>query len=337
MNINTKTLKDVVRKMLATEITAINYETTQLHGGTVGNVQLITGVAKTNAGDLPYQVAYKTSKKWERYGDLDSWRREYDLYSSALATQFTDSLRWPTCYHVELAEDEIQLYLEYIDGVTGLDLTPAMYEQAAYELGKFQGKLLAEQRASLQAMTNLSKVDYAKNFYYHYRSWPVVHDYIRSDNCEVPQHLCQMLIDFDDQSTAIFAQIEKLPVVLCHRDFWITNIFNAGGKTILIDWDTTGWGYLGEDLASLLADEADVPNMLENYRRCIPAYYKGFSEYQNVDKITDDCVYEFILALFGYRLIEWYLGAETPAEKELHIETLEQVYQMKDLGGNKNV
>jgi len=331
MSIDIEILTTVVGKMLETTITEINYEIKQLHGGTIGNVQLITGIAKTNNGDLPYQVVFKTSKKWERYGDLDSWRREYDLYSSELATQFTDGLRWPTCYYAELADDEIRLWMEYIDGVTGLDLTPDMYEQASYELGKFQGKLAFEQSAFLQEMTNLSKVDYAKKFYHHYRSWYVVYDYIRAADCEIPTHLCQMLIDFDNDSEAIFNRIEKLPVVLCHRDFWITNIFNTNGKTVLIDWDTTGWGYLGEDLASLLADEADVLNMLENYQRCVPAYYQGFSEYQNVDHITDNCVYELIIALFGYRLIEWYLGAETPEEKMLHQETLEMIskYNLK--------
>ena len=42
-----------------------------------------------------------------------------------------------------------------------------------------------------------------------------------------------------------------------------------------MDWDTAGWGYLGEDMASLIADEADIEHMVEYYRRCIPAYYKA--------------------------------------------------------------
>lgn len=31
-------------------------------------------------------------------------------------------------------------------------------------------------------------------------------------------------------------------------------------------------GYLGEDLASLIADEADIDHMVEYYRRCIRQY-----------------------------------------------------------------
>jgi hypothetical protein len=37
--------------------------------------------------------------------------------------------------------------------------------------------------------------------------------------------------------------------------------------------------------------------------------------------------------LFGYRLIEWYLNAESPAEKNLHLETLQKIYEM---GKRKN-
>lgn len=59
----------------------------------------------------------------------------------------------------------------------------------------------------------------------------------------------------------------------------MTNLIYADGKIALIDWDTSGWGYLGEDLASLIADEADVHSMVDYYKRCVPAYYQGFSEY----------------------------------------------------------
>ena len=105
----------------------------------------------------------------------------------------------------------------------GIRLDPDMYERAAEELGRFQGKIYAEQPVVLQSLTNLSKVDYMKNFYLHYRSWNRVYDYIRSDDCEIPKHLCNMLIDIDENADEIWSRIEKLPIVLCHRDFgWQT-------------------------------------------------------------------------------------------------------------------
>lgn len=332
INKNREKLNYVLSQLLKADIVAADGQTTPLQGGTVGNVNLLTGNAETADGNqLPYRIVLKIQKKWERYGDPGSWRREYDLYQSDLETTFSDALRWPACYHAEMNadEDEYRLWLEYIDGVTGLDLTGVMYEQAALELGRYQGRLYAEQPAVLRSLTNLSHADLMKNTYLHYRSWPVVYDYIRSEDCEFPRHVRQMLIDIDESSEEIFARIEKLPVVLCHRDFWVTNLIHADGKISLIDWDTSGWGCLGEDIASLIADEADIDHMVEYYRRCVPAYYKGFSEYADVSPIAEQCIYELILLLFGYRLVEWYLHEEDEDEKTKCIQTLQKIYEMK--------
>ncbi len=138
-----------------------------------------------------------------------------------------------------------------------------------------------------------------------------------------------MLIDIDEHADEILTLIEKLPIVLCHRDFWVTNLIYADGKIALIDWDTSGWGRLGEDLASLIADEADIDHMVEYNLRCVPAYYKGFSEYTDVSPIADNCVYEIILLIFGYRLVEWYLHTEDDDQKTKHVHTLQKIYEMK--------
>jgi len=332
MIIKYETLIYALSRQFKKDIVYADYQTTQLQGGTVGNVYLITGNAETVDDEkLPYRIVLKIQKEWERYGDPGSWRREYDLYASDLGATFSDAFRWPTCYHSEInaEENEFHLWLEYIDGVTGLDLTGDMYEQAVLELGRYQGKLYLEQPAVLQSLNNLSHTDFMKNTYLHYRSWPVVYNYIRSEDCELPQHLRQMLIDIDKHADEILARIERLPRVLCHRDFWVTNLIYAEGKIALIDWDTSGWGYLGEDLASLIADESDINHMVEYYQRCVPAYYKGFSQYVDVSHIADNCVYEMILLVFGYRLVESYLYAEDDEEKTKQVLTLQKIYEMK--------
>ncbi|QUL55591.1 aminoglycoside phosphotransferase family protein [Paenibacillus tritici] len=334
MNMNTEALYIALSQLFKTTITSADSQTVQLHGGTLGNVRLVTGTAETADGEhLPYRIVLKIQKKWERYNDPNSWRREYDLYASGLGTTFSHTFRWPVCYYSEINtdEDECQLWLEYIDGVSGLDLTAEMYEQAALELGRYQGKLYAGQPAVLQSLTNLSHADLMKNTYLHYRSWPVVYDYIRSEECEFPQHLRQMLIDIDEQSDDIFARIEQLPLVLCHRDFWVTNLICDGEIIALIDWDTSGWGYLGEDIASLIADEADPDLMAEYYQRCIPAYYQGFSEYTKAPPIAEHCVYEFILLVFGYRLVEAYIHTEDDNQKTECLRKLQKIFELKDL------
>lgn len=334
MNIKLDKLIYALNQRFKKDIIAVDCQTMPLQGGTVGNVCLVSGTAETAKGEiLPYRIVLKSQKKWERYGDPGSWRREYDLYSSDLGTTFSEALRWPTCYHAEFNAEvnEYDLWLEYIDGVTGLNLTGDMYEKAALELGRFQGRLYAEQPSVLQSLTNLSHADLMKNKYLHYRSWPVVYDYIRSEDCELPAHVRQMLIDIDEQADDIFARIEKLPLVLCHRDFWVTNLIYADGNFALIDWDTSGWGYLGEDLASLIADEPDIDHMVENYQRCIPAYYKGFLAYTDVARIEDHCVYEIILLVFGYRLVEGYMHAQANQEKTNYVRTFQKIYEMKTI------
>ena len=86
---------------------------------------------------------------------------------------------------------------------------------------------------------------------------------------------------------------------------------------------------MGEDIASLIADESEVDHMIEYYNRCIQAYYIGFSEYVDVSHISDNCIYEMILIKFGYRLVENYKFSETQDERKLFIDTLQKIYVMK--------
>lgn len=335
MKIQLETLRHVLTKALGTAVLNADYQTERLHGGTLGDVQLVTGVAETaDSGALPYRLVLKTQRRWERYGDPDSWRREYDRYRSDLGSTFSESFRWPTCYHAELRDDETQIWLEYLEGKSGLGLTGAMCERAAEELGRFQGRIYAEKPTALESLANLSRVDFLRNNYLRYRSRNELYDYIRTDSCEIPRHLCQMLIDIDEDADQVFGRIERLPIVLCHRDFWVANFFYSAGQIVLIDWDTAGWGYLGEDIASLIADEADVEQMVAHFRRCVPAYCRGFSEYADASPLSYDSVRELILLSFGYRLVEWYRFAKSPERKALHLSTLEQIHQMRDVSKN---
>jgi GNAT superfamily N-acetyltransferase/tRNA A-37 threonylcarbamoyl transferase component Bud32 len=326
-------LKKALSKMLDIQIIHADYKTEQMQGGTLGDVRLVTGAAETVDGRaLPYKIVLKVQKKWERQGDPNSWRREYDLYSSNLCQLFSDSLRWPECYVAEMNEEEneIHIWMEYIDATSGYDLTAEMLEHAAYEIGRFQGKLHTEQPPILRNLANLSKVENLKEYYLCYHS-SEVYDYIRSDECEIPKHLREMLTTTDGNADEIWNNIEKLPIVLCHRDFWVTNIFHNDKKIVLIDWDTAGWGYMGEDIKQLITDTDDVVPMVEKYKKCVPAYFKGFAEYADISQIPINCIREMILVCSGYSFVNSYMEAKSPDEKKHHINKLQKIYEMRDI------
>jgi len=143
-----------------------------------------------------------------------------------------------------------------------------------------------------------------------------------------------MIIDMDENEGQIWSRIEQLPLVLCHRDVWMENIFYSDGKVILIDWDTFGWGYLGEGIANLIVDEADYEYMLERYQRCVLAYYRGFSEYADISAVSDHCIFEMALFMQGYKLVGWYmdaLNANLDWARELNLNTLQKIYEMREL------
>ena len=143
-----------------------------------------------------------------------------------------------------------------------------------------------------------------------------------------------MLIDTQQQAETVFAKIKRLPVVLCHKDFWIENIFLSDGEIILIDWDGAGWGYLGEDIASLIVDDTDVELLDEYYRRLIPAYYKGLSENMDVSMIECQYIREMIIIKFGYRFLQKFMFAGSSDVKNKQITALQKIYEMREIQWN---
>lgn len=324
-------LSYVLSKYLEREVIHTDHKIEALEGGDVGDVKLISGNAKTTTGEtIPFKLVLKIQEKWERYGDPLSWRREYDLYASDFSNVFSNLLRWPNCYHAQISDDETQIWMEYIDGISGSNLTMEMLGNTVLELGRFQGKLLKERPASLNNISNLGGIEFMKDDYKQWHNQSEEYKYIRSESCEIPKHLCQMLIDMDVHSEEWFEGIAQLPVVLCHRDLWIENIFYVEGKSILIDWDTSGWGYIGEDIASLIADEIDVNYLDQFYKKLVPAYYKGLSEFVDLSYIDNDYILEMILIKFGYRLVDYFMYAESPEFKREQIIALQKIYEIRD-------
>lgn len=355
-------LKYVLIKMLGKTIINGTYETKQLPGGTLGDVRFVAGIAETvDSEKLPYKVVWKKQKKWERPGDPNSWRREYDLYQSILGVAFTPALRWPECYHSEIRDENIELWIEHIDGISGSDLTIEMLEQAALELGRFQGRI-AKQHDDLKNISCLGDAGFLAREFSQWHTQSYTYDFLisepcrmpkflkemlkngdiqlvdgksfeysclRSNSCDIPEILKQMIMDVDERKDEVFNRLKNLPIVLCHRDFWNENIFFTDGAIRLIDWDTAGWGFLGEDIASLIVDGMNVDRFEENYNRLVPAYLKGLLEYIDIPDVDDLCIIEMILIKFGYRMMQEYMFSETHDEENWGMNALQRIYEIR--------
>lgn len=354
-------LNIILSKMLDKSISNASYQIKQLQGGTLGNVQLVTGLAQTIDNEkIPYKIVWKKQKKWERPGDPESWRREFDLYQSNLHLAFAPTLRWPECYHLELSNDTIELWMEYVDGVSGGDLSIEMLEQAALELGRFLGRI-NQRHEDLKSIACLGDTGFLQREFNQWHMQSYTYDYLiskqsrlpeflkemlknseiqlvdgksfeysylRSKGWDIPENLKKMIMDIDDRKEDIFKKLKNLPVVLCHRDFWNENIIFTDGGVRLIDWDTAGWGYLGEDIASLIVDGMDVDRFEENYNRLIPAYLNGVMEYMDIPDIDEMYILEMILIKFGYRMMQERMFSETFDKKNLGMSALQKIHEI---------
>lgn len=96
----------------------------------------------------------------------------------------------------------------------------------------------------------------------------------------------------NNNADEMFRGIEKLPIVLCHRDFWVANIIysDSDSEIVLIDWDTAGWGYMGEDIASLKRTKRTSVIWLNTTQNAFPPITGGGAEYSDVSHISDHCV-----------------------------------------------
>jgi thiamine kinase-like enzyme len=317
-------------KKFGQEITDADYQTRQLAMEEGVDVKLVYGSAVKEGGEkLPYRLVVKVKEKGHPSETKSC--RDHDLYTAGLGAIFTDRLRWAEYYHFEV-NDNVHVWMEYIDGVTGKDLSVKMLEDAAEELGRFQARLY-KNPGILSDIGCLDIGDYLKRNYRQWSPKTAEYKYIRSRGCTIPSHLTEMLIGIDDNFDDLYGNIKKLPVVLCHRDFWVDNIFYVDGDIVVIDWDFASWGYMGEDIACLIADDIADMNLLdEYYRKLIPAYFKGVSEYLDVSRLIpgDNYIWEMIMILFGYRFVKRYMESDSAEYKEQQITALQKLYDIKD-------
>jgi thiamine kinase-like enzyme len=259
--------------------------------------------------------------------------------------------------------------MEYIDAHSGLSLNVDMLEKAALEIGRWQGKIFAKPELSkyiMKHIKNLGNPDFLERNFSQWHTQTMTYEYIisdkcqlpshinkyykenkerinhdksieynilRADICDLPQHLKQMLFDVDEKQNEIFKSFKRLPIVFCQRDFWIENIFYDNGDIIVIDWDTAGWGFLGEDIAQLIFDDIDVRYFNEYKNRLIPSYYKGFTEFAEImeEDINNSkaAIRDFILIIYGYHKAQRHMFTVSVEKKAQVEKELQNIFEFK--------
>lgn len=353
------TLIKMLTKQFSQEVISMDSHASTLQGGTVGKVSLISGSVTLQDGTSEsFKYVLKEQKKWYRPADRDSWRREYDLFTSDFDQFFSEDFYWPACLASTFSEQKTEVWMEYIEGVSGNHLSLAMLEKASFELGKFQSKLLQHEDLLHQYSCFLPK-DFMENDFrlwhkqsytydylcsdqcripHHVKEWvkhyyqsgshSVEYEFLRSDACDLEPHVKQMLLDIDDHMEEIFRDIHQLPIVICHRDFWIENIFFDEGKIVVLDWDCAGYGFLGEDIASLIVDETDVKMQQKYFLKLTEAYNQGLSQHSPSTHIHPRFIYQMMLIKFGYRIVQSYLFTSSDEVKKDCVERLNVLYQI---------
>lgn len=328
--------------MFETAVTDTVFTTESLQGGTVGEVCRISGDAVIeNGSSRPYTLVLKEQKKWERSGDLDSWRREYDIYKKIddLNSVLPDNIHMPVCYYAEeFIKEETsvwQIYMEDADGISGNKLSLDMIEYVMTELGRFQAYVCKNNPEALQ------NIDCFTNYDNYFKSETITFIYKEvADNIEpidyemIPEYLCDILTNrILNNIDNTISDIKRLPVTLCHRDIWNENIFLSNDNIItLIDWDCAGWGFMGEDviqmISELFTDNIFDIEDFENYsKRLLSAYMRGASDYINIDFLTDKIFREVFMLHCGHRIFWRYKYSGTKDEKIGWIKLLDKIYE----------
>lgn len=322
-------IKKIVEKAYDKSISTLEYKIKELQGGTLGEVRLVSGTARSVQGeDFSYRIVWKTQKKWNRIGDANSWRREYDVAASSFFDFIPQVFCLPRFYYHQIEETQNQLWMEYLQGVSGVQLRLPMLCEAAKKLGEMQGILLEEGNLWKQ-FSFLSKENTMKETFYSWTENTREHQFLHSKECDLPIHLKEMFLNMQQQADSLFESFAQLPTVLCHKDFWIENLFYQEGNIGLIDWDCVGEGYLGEDIACLIVDDTETEDLPKYYEEITASYQEGLKGYLPKEQIEILPIWEMILIQFGYRILRRYLFSEVEEEKSKVVKRLQTIYDLK--------
>jgi hypothetical protein len=214
-------------------------------------------------------------------GHWNYWRREVEVYESGLPARL--GIGAPELIEVRERDDgRVELVLEHLDGRHGAALTLEDLVGAAQVLGRAQGgSELPEapwlSRGFLRTYATTRAVDYALLDDDDAWALPLLKEHF-------PAELRRGLQRLHANREALFRIAESAQRTVAHLDVWPNNIIiSPDGEPVLIDWQFTGDGAIGEDVANLVPDSVfdlllDHTRIEELAERAIEAYINGLRD-----------------------------------------------------------
>lgn len=327
-DINKTSLLSALGNMFKVEINDASFSTQVLQGGTVGEVCRIAGEAKTGNGFLPYSIVLKTQRKWERHGDPNCWRREYDIYKNGLADELHNSIKLPRCFLLEFGGETTRIWMEDIKGATGnKQLHAAELALAAEKLGELQADFSMNGKRDLPYLRDYPAVRSSFDLW-----WNRMKGFLSGNIDGFPDELRLILLDYAERAEGLLDSFDELLLTLCqgdvHHDNLIFKEMTYGTDIYLIDWDCAGYGCMGEDAVDVLMEafvysDRDVSLLPDFKQRIIEGYCKGVRS-QGLDFDMDDNLVRNIFALaWGFRIADLYLYYKDEYPKRRHVEILQ--------------
>lgn len=271
----------------------VSWQAEEVQGGTLGEVYILTGLARSEGQnmDLPWSLVLKIQRPYSRLGDPESWRREMYVYQSDILADLPASLRTPRCLSVsEPNSEEIWLWLEKVEGINGTRMGFTDYVLAARHLAHYQGQFLVGRPLpshpwlSTRYWVVKTVADWGTGAIPWLRQLQNLPEAERPLPADVIEGTLHLWVERD----RLLDVLNSLPQTHCHRDFFSGNVFvhndSAGvGHTSVIDWDCSGVGMIGEDIADLVGealvfDDFPLDRAEELKAAVFESYHQGLRE-----------------------------------------------------------
>lgn len=331
--INKPSLLLALSSMSGATVSDAAYETELLQGGDVGEVCKISGMALTGGCSHPFALVLKNQKKWERHGDPECWRREYEIYRYGLDRKLLQTIKLPKCYLLEESAGVTHIWMEYIEGSTGNEqLHAPELALAAEKLGELQAEFHLSGQRNLPYIRSYPAIRSSFDFW-----WGRTKNALGTEIDGFPDELRNTLNDYAARADSLLNALDDLPLTLCQGDFYHDNImFRTGidGTDIyLIDWDCAGYGRMGEDAVDVLMEafvyaDRDVSLLSDFRKRIIDGYVQGVRGGGVEFSIDEALVRDMFALAWGFRIAGLYLYYKDEHAKRRCIEILKAMLEI---------